>query len=264
MNDVVTAIGQASAPTLDHLKRRSLWPKKLLVAVVLFGLVVCLGVPILRYHSRWQTAWSLESNHLDVVGYPMVPQWVMSAFEFWYEKTGVKIPLPTCPGGASAYHGPVSAMTFDHLALLNLEYFTGGSIQFSPEDLDRFVESSPRLNLLGLIDSDEVPAALLEKWQKANPALRIKIQGEAFPGIKLRYHADGPEVWNEAPTFPALQNGDILTEMNNHALTSYHQIKRAVQDLKPGEQLRFTVKDPAGVEREEIYTTPESALPAVP
>lgn len=231
------------------------WKLWLLTIIVVF-LITAVCLPIYRFRRQSQIVRSLESEQVQFESSFFFPRKVSDAISAWNDASDWKLPNPTAPDGVVCQSHHVSRETFERLASLNLSVFYGDAIEFAEEDLEYFLARSSNLQFVFLWDSDELSQACLARIHRDHPELQLQAHGQAFPGVYLANEPGGVTFYIGKSDFSLFSGGELLTEMNGEPLMTYHQVKRAVEALKPGEQLRFTVKDHAGVVREEIYTAP--------
>lgn len=234
------------------------WKLWLLTIIVVF-LITAVCLPIYRFRRQSQIVRSLESEQVQFESSFFFPGKVSDAISAWNEVSDWKLPNPTAPDGVVCQSHRVSRETFARLASLKLELFYGDAIEFAEEDLEYFLARSSHLRYVILWDSDELSHACLARIHRDHPELELQAHGQPFPGALLANEPGGVSFHIGKSDVSLWSSDELLTEMNGEPLTTYHQVKRAVETLKPGEQLRFTVKGTDGVVRKEIYTAPAPA-----
>nr|ADY58854.1 hypothetical protein Plabr_1241 [Rubinisphaera brasiliensis DSM 5305] len=228
------------------------WKVWLIVLTILILLFV-VGGPVLWLKWQWQIARSLESEHISFQGVRVLSRDLALRVHEWEEEYNYKLPIPKGPRAVECKSCTITSEMFEQLSKLSITWFKGTNIHFEPHDLTRFVEQSPELGLLYLIESDPVPHELIQEHVKDFSPHMIMSEATAFPGIKLVQWNDGLLVRSRSTTFSGLKLGDRLTRMNGESLRTPHQIREHLATLEAGDQLRFTVINSQKLEREEIY-----------
>lgn len=239
----------------------------------LFGLIVITGmvistVMLLQIQEQQRIAADLTvDSQIYFMDYgPKKPAWVTDLIEWYdgppspskgYGRFGDRFDWPKIPRHCGILARHVDTATFDALAELELFELEICRSTFSPEDLQSFIERSPTLINVALLHCDEFPAKIAAEIRKARPEMTFRESGEGgHRWFALTNVPDGVKFDLNWKDYTDIRQGEILTAMNGQPLQTYHQVKRKVGAMKPGESVRFKVRDVAGVEREEVFTVP--------
>lgn len=241
------------------------WLLSLFGLIVMTGAVVG-GVLLSQIQEQQRIAADLEfSSKIYFLDYGLKkPDWLIDLTELIYgpppykdlSQFGGRFKWPKIPRfcGILAWH--VDTATFDALAQLKLFELELCDATFSPEDLQSFIERSSTLTNVVLLKCDEFPAEIAAEIRKARPDITFRESGDLghflFPLTNVPEGARFDSRWPNT----SFEQSEILTAIEGQPLQTYHQVKRKVEAMKPGESLRFTVRDVAGVEREEVFTAP--------
>ncbi|WP_013627585.1 hypothetical protein [Rubinisphaera brasiliensis] len=142
------------------------------------------------------------------------------------------------------------------LAQLDIRRFRADAAEFDAEDLAAFVDGSRHLRSVELTECSEIPDVMLDRLRKDCPALDFQIRGEALPQLATVSTPAGLRIETTSSDLPNFFGARYLVALDGQPLQTYHQVKRKVGAMKPGESVRLTVRDVAGVEREEVFTVP--------
>jgi len=235
----------------------------ILVAGILTGTVMLLQI---QEQQRIAADLAVDSQIYFMDYGPKKPAWVTDLIEWYdgppspskgYGRFGDRFDWPKIPRHCGILARHVDTATFDTLAELELFELEICRSTFSPEDLQSFIERSPTLINVALLHCDEFPAKIAAEIRKARPEMTFRESGEGghffinltnvFGGVRF------DRLWPNT----SFEQREILTAIDGQPLQTYHQVKRKVGGMKPGESVRFTVRGAAGVEREEVFTVPE-------
>lgn len=238
----------------------------------LFGLIVITGmvistVMLLQIQEQQRIAADLAvDSQIYFMDYgPKKPAWVTELIEWYdgppspskgYGRFGDRFDWPKIPRHCGILARHVDTATFDALAELELFELEICRSTFSPEDLQSFIERSPTLINVALLHCDEFPAKIAAEIRKARPEMTFRESGEGGFFFTHLTNVCGGARFDRLWLNRSFQRGEVLTAIEGQPLQTYHQVKRKVGAMKPGESVRFKVRDVAGVEREEVFTVP--------
>jgi len=237
-----------------------------LVVMLLLGLIPVIVIPLWQVHQLWRIADELSSPQVQFFHRVAEPR---KLYELFNDRLGVELSIMQVPGAVYCRAIPVGAGMFDKLCYLNLEHFLAERIVFNPSGLEKFVKFSPRLRVIRLHESQEITPKFQSKLESIRPGLVIIQNGLITPMLPVEAHPDGLQIRpvgspfsgfkrrTPGMSFAEVHEDEILTELEGKPIGTYHEVRRAISTLKPGESLRFTVRVRTGVEREEVFRKPE-------
>ncbi|MBB01060.1 MAG: hypothetical protein CMJ47_00275 [Planctomyces sp.] len=225
-----------------------------LVSVLLLVIVPACLVPLIRLQRQQAAVAELKKQGVTFSYEPAIRPTAREYLDDW----GIRFGLLEIPNVARISSASCDAQMFEQLGKLPLIFlYMRDQMGFQPDDLRRLIEQSPSMESIRLCNCRQLPTLMVNEIQRDRPTLEIEQYGLCLTDFVLFNTPSGLQVAGRAPWADSIWASDVVLAMDGQPLDSYHEVKRAIEGLAPGEQLRFTVVGQNGKKREEIYTAPQ-------